>query len=178
MSVTDSFRRRVPWLAAAWIGGVGASLIIDAYSGTLSRLLPLAAFIPVVLGMGGNVGTQSLTIMVRSIATGRIDVRQMGSVLGREIVVGFLLGTAYGVALGVAGLVSNWNRQEPWAIGIVVGSSTLACMTLAAVVGSAVPLLLHRLNIDPAVATGPFVTTAMDILGVLIYFNVAIMAMD
>ncbi len=177
MSVTGSFRRRLPWLAAAWVGGVGASFIIDAYSGTLNLLLPLAAFIPVVLGMGGNVGTQSLTIMVRSIATGRIDIRQMWSVLGREMAVGLLLGLAYGVALGATGILSNWNRQEPWVIGLVVGSSTLACMTIAALVGSAVPLLLHRLNIDPAVATGPFVTTAMDILGVLVYFNIAILAM-
>lgn len=177
MTVGVSVKSRLPWLAAAWLGGVGASLVIDAYSGTLAQLLPLAAFLPVVLGMGGNVGTQSLTIMVRGIATGRIAFRQMWQVIGREVLVGFLLGTAYGVALGLTGFVTNWSRDESWVMGIVVGSSTLACMTLAAAVGSAVPLLLHRLNIDPAVATGPFVTTAMDILGVLVYFNIAILAM-
>jgi magnesium transporter len=174
MSVGVSVRNRLPWLAAAWLGGVGASLVIGAYSGTLNRLLPLAAFIPVVLGMGGNVGTQSLTIMVRGIATGRIEFRQMWRVLGREIAVGLLLGLAYGVALGVTGWLVNRDRVESVTIAAVVGLSTLACMSLAALVGSAMPLLLHRIGVDPAVATGPFVTTSMDILGVLVYFNIAI----
>lgn len=176
--VVDSVRARLPWLALALFGGVGASFIIDAFDDTLRTMLPLAAFIPVVLGMGGNVGTQTLTIMVRSITTGRVEFRQAWSVLGREMLVGFLLGVAYGVALAATGLLVNWGRTgvDPWVIGLIVGSSTLACMTMAAAVGSALPLLLHRLNIDPAVATGPFVTTAMDILGVLVYFNIAIAA--
>jgi magnesium transporter len=179
LTVGDSVKRRLPWLAAAWIGGVGASFVIDAYNGTLMRLLPLAAFIPVVLGMGGNVGTQTLTIMVRSIATGRLEFRQAWSVVGREFLVGFLLGAAYGLLLATAGYAVNYGREpsEALAIAIIVGTSTLACMTIAAVVGSAVPILLHRLHIDPAVATGPFVTTAMDILGVLVYFNIALLAL-
>jgi magnesium transporter len=177
LSVVDSVKSRLPWLAAAWAGGVGASFVIGYYDATLAQLLPLAAFIPVVLGMGGNVGTQTLTIMVRSIATGRVDFRQAWPVLGRELFVGFLLGMAYGVLLAAAGFAINYGRDgsEAWIIGVVVGSSTLACMTIAAFVGSAVPLLLHRLHIDPAVATGPFVTTAMDILGVFIYFNIALL---
>lgn len=177
MSVGVSVRRRLPWLAAAWIGGVGASLVIDAFSTTLARLLPLAAFIPVVLGMGGNVGTQSLTIMVRGIATGRIEFRQMWRVIGREMAVGSVLGVAYGFALALAGWAVNRELSEAFVIGGVVGLSTLGCMTLAAVVGSAMPLLLHRIGVDPAVATGPFVTTSMDILGVLIYFNIAMALM-
>jgi magnesium transporter len=177
LSVGDSVRTRLPWLAAAWLGGVGASFVINGYEATLTQLLPLAAFIPVVLGMGGNVGTQTLTIMVRSIATGRLEHRRAWSVLGRELVVGGLLGAAYGLALAATGLVLNWGKEEPWTIALVVGASTAACMTIAAAVGSAVPLLLHRLHIDPAVATGPFVTTAMDILGVLVYFNIAMAAL-
>ncbi len=177
MSVGVSVRRRLPWLAAAWVGGVGASLVIDAFSGTLTRLLPLAAFIPVVLGMGGNVGTQSLTIMVRGIATGRIEFRQMWRVIGRELAVGLLLGFAYGLALAATGWVVNRERSEAFIIAGVVGLSTLGCMALAAVVGSSMPLLLHRIGVDPAVATGPFVTTAMDILGVLVYFNIAMALM-
>lgn len=173
MSVTDSVRRRVPWLAAACIGGVGAAFVINSYENTLEQLMGLAAFIPVILGMGGNVGTQALTIMVRSIATGRIDFRQIWFVLGRELIVGLLLGLTYGVAVGAMGFVVNYSHPSPLMMGVVVGSSTLACMTIAAVVGSGMPLLLHRLNIDPAVATGPFVTTSMDILGVLVYFNIA-----
>ncbi len=176
LSVGHSVRTRFPWLALALIGGVGASFVIDSYNVALVRMLPLAAFIPVVLGMGGNVGTQTLTIMVRSITTGRVEFRQAWSVLGRELLVGFLLGASYGLALAATGFVLNIGGpdSQPYIIAFVVGSSTLACMTIAAVVGSALPLLLHRLNIDPAVATGPFVTTAMDILGVLIYFNVAL----
>jgi magnesium transporter len=175
MSVADSVRSRLPWLAAAWVGGVGASLVIEHYNATLTQMLSLAAFIPVVLGMGGNVGTQTLTIMVRSIATGRVEFRQAWQVLRRELLVGFVLGLAYGALLASAGFAIHWGRDgsDAWIVGFVVGCSTLACMTIAAVVGSAVPLLLHRLNIDPAVATGPFVTTAMDILGVLVYFNIA-----
>ncbi len=175
LTVGDSVRRRLPWLAAAWVGGIGASFVIESYNDTLMRLLPLAAFIPVVLGMGGNVGTQTLTIMVRSIATGRLDFRHAWQAVRRELAVGFVLGSAYGFLLAAAGLAINYGRDssEAWIIALVVGSSTLACMTIAAVVGSVVPILLHRINIDPAVATGPFVTTAMDILGVLVYFNIA-----
>ena len=103
-SVVDSVRSRLPWLAAAWLGGVGASFVITGYERTLAQLMTLAAFIPVVLGMGGNVGTQTLTIMVRSIATGRIGFRRTWAVLGREVGVGLVSRTRLRPGPGSNGL--------------------------------------------------------------------------
>jgi magnesium transporter len=173
-SVLGSFARRAPWLAVAWGGGVVASIIIGHYEQTLTGVLALAAFIPIIIGMAGNVGTQSLAIVVRGLATRRTDVKQFWRVLGRELAVGLLLGVLYGAALGGWGLIQmrEGTGQNLLLLAGLVGSASAISMLLAAVVGATMPLLLARLRIDPAVATGPFVTTTIDVLGVLIYFNI------
>ncbi len=174
-TILRSVRHRAPWLAAAWLGGVVASFVISYFEGTLQRVLPLVAFIPVIIGMAGNVGTQSLTIVVRGLATGRIDVKHFWGVTWREIVIGVFLGVAYGAALGAFGFVQLMGDAETNAfiLAVVVGTSSAVAMTMAAMVGAAMPLLFAKLHIDPAVATGPFVTTTIDVLGILVYFNMA-----
>jgi len=92
---------RAPWLFASWIGGVLAALVITMFERELQTVLALAAFIPIVMGMGGNIGTQSSTIMVRGLATGRINMQELGKVIFKEMRVGLLLGGFYGVILGV-----------------------------------------------------------------------------
>lgn len=170
-SAWENAKSRLPWLFASLIGGVLAALIIGKFENILNSVLALAAFIPVVIGMGGNIGTQSSTIVVRGIATGRVFFGNTLKILLKEIEVGMMLGLAYGSLLGV---VAHLRFMEvSWTLGLVVGLSVASSMIIAATVGTVVPLLLKRLDIDPAIATGPFVTTSVDILGVLLYFLIA-----
>ncbi|MCK4903623.1 MAG: magnesium transporter, partial [Candidatus Marinimicrobia bacterium] len=167
----DNARSRLPWLFASWIGGVVAISIIGYFENMLHSIVALAAFIPVIIGMGGNIGTQSSTIVVRGLATGRIDFGSDLKLILKELSVGLILGGLYGFLLGT--LAYFFFKDAPSTFGIVVGLSICASMIIATSIGTIVPLLLRKLNIDPAIATGPFVTTTIDIVGVGIYFLIA-----
>ncbi len=169
-STLDNAMTRAPWLFASWVGGVMAMFIISFFHDELQKVLALAAFIPIVIGMGGNIATQSSTIIIRGIATGRVNMQELSKVIFKEMRVGLILGTVYGLFLGV---LAFFGYTGPSYLGLAVGLSVLFVMTLAATVGTFVPLILKRLNFDAAIATGPFVTTAIDILGVLAYFLIA-----
>ena len=167
----ENARARLPWLFASWIGGIIAASLIGAFEHMLESIIVLAAFIPVIIGMGGNIGTQSSTIIVRGIATGRVDVGGELKLILKEMRVGLILGVLYGLLLG---FFADFSFEDaPSNLGIVVGLSICASMLLAATIGTVTPLILRKLDIDPAVATGPFVTTSIDILGVLFYFVIA-----
>ena len=166
----ESAQIRAPWLFASWIGGVMAMLIIGAFEHELTQVIALASFIPVVIGMGGNIATQSSTIIVRGIATGRINMSEAYRVVFKEMRVGLILGLIYGLFLG---LIAFLGFPTPPLLGLVVGISVFFCMAMSSTLGTIIPLILKRFDIDAAVATGPFVTTAIDILGVLMYFWVA-----
>ena len=168
-SVLRSTRIRLPWLFASCLGGIGAIYIIGKFEASLARLAYLAGFIPVIMGMGGNIGTQSSTIVVRGLATGRLHIRDIGAVVSKELLIGLILGLVYGGVIGSVALV----RYDTAALALAVGLAVICSMCLAALVGSLVPMVLARLNIDPAVATGPFVTTAIDIISVFFYFEIA-----
>ena len=167
----DNARMRLPWLFASWVGGIFAAVIIGIFDNVLQSTIALAAFIPIIIGMGGNIGTQSSTMIVRGLATGRVDLENSTKILFKEIRVGLILGILYGVLLGIFA-VFRFLDFSPM-LGVVVGLSICASMIIAATIGSLVPLILNRFDIDPAVATGPFVTTAIDILGVALYFLIA-----
>jgi len=169
-STKENAMIRAPWLFASWLGGVMALLIIGHFEEELSKVLALAAFIPIVMGMGGNIATQSSTIVVRGIATGRINMDDYKKVVFKEMRVGLILGVLYGSFLGV---LAFFGYAEPRMLGVVVGLSIFFSMAMAATLGTIIPLVLKRFDIDAAVATGPFVTTAIDILGVLAYFMIA-----
>ena len=167
----ENARARLPWLFASWIGGIIAASLIGAFEHMLESIIVLAAFIPVIIGMGGNIGTQSSTIIVRGIATGRVDVGGELKLILKEMRVGLILGVLYGLLLG---FFADFSFEDaPSNLGIVVGLSICASMLLVATIGTVTPLILRKLDIDPAVATGPFVTTSIDILGVLFYFVIA-----
>ena len=168
-SVVRSTRIRLPWLFASCLGGIMAFFIIGYFEESLKTLTYLAAFIPVIMGMGGNIGTQSSTIVVRGLATGRLNVRDIWSVVSKELSIGLILGVVYGIIIGIVAQVSFGTG----AFALSVGLGVLSSMSVAALVGSVVPMLFARLNIDPAVATGPFVTTAIDIISVYFYFMIA-----
>ncbi len=168
-SIFKSTRIRLPWLFASCLGGIFAFYVIGHFETSLSKVTYLAAFIPVIMGMGGNIGTQSSTIVVRGLATGRLNFRDVGPVVGKELSVGVILGMVYGLLIGsVAQLQYNILM-----LALAVCLAVICSMSVAALVGSCVPMLFARINIDPAVATGPFVTTSIDIISVYFYFTIA-----
>ncbi|PIE72058.1 MAG: magnesium transporter [Deltaproteobacteria bacterium] len=169
-STKDNVILRAPWLFASWIGGIMAMFIIGAFEEELQKVLALASFIPIVMGMGGNIATQSSTIIVRGIATGRVNINDFFRFIWKEMRVGMILGVLYGVFLGA---VAYLGFAEPAMLGVVVGVSIFFCMAMSATVGTIIPLVLKRFDIDAAIATGPFVTTSIDILGVVMYFYIA-----
>lgn len=168
-SVLKSTRIRLPWLFASCIGGMIAFFIISHFEESLSRYAYLAAFIPVIMGMGGNIGTQSSTIVVRGLATGRINIRDIWLVVLKELTVGCILGLVYGFLIAAVAQI----RYSTVAFAVSVGLAVISSMAVAALVGSLVPMAFAKINIDPAVATGPFVTTAMDVISVSFYFIIA-----
>ena len=167
----ENAKVRLPWLFASWMGGIVAASIIGSYQHMLENIIALAAFIPIIIGMGGNIGTQSSTIIVRGMATGRIEIGNELKIFFKELRVGLILGVLYGVMLGI---FANFRfiDTDPM-LGLVIGLSVLCSMLIAVAVGSFTPLILRKLDIDPAVATGPFVTTSIDMLGVMFYFVIA-----
>lgn len=168
-SVFKGMRIRLPWLFASCLGGIFAFLVISRFEASLARYAYLAAFIPVIMGMGGNIGTQSATIVVRGLATGRIHIRDFWTVISKEVAIGVILGTVYGLFIGVVAQAA----YSAVGLAVSVGLALVSSMSIAALVGSFVPLVFARLHIDPAVAAGPFVTTAIDIISVFFYFKIA-----
>jgi magnesium transporter len=168
-SVLKSTRIRLPWLFASCIGGILAFFVIGRFEGHLINFAYLAAFIPVIMGMGGNIGTQSSTIVVRGLATGRLNIRDVWAVVFKELSIGFILGVVYGLIIGMVAQL----KYGTYALAFSVGFAVISSMSVAALVGSLVPMGFARVNIDPAVATGPFVTTSIDIISVFFYFKIA-----
>ncbi|MBW1940237.1 MAG: magnesium transporter [Deltaproteobacteria bacterium] len=168
-SVLRSTKIRLPWLFASCIGGIVAFFVISRFEESLTKFTYLAAFIPVIMGMGGNIGTQSSTIVVRGLATGRLNIRHFWPVVLKELSIGLILGVVYGILIAVVAQ-AQFSKA---ALAIAVGIAVLSSMSVAALVGSLVPMLFARINIDPAVATGPFVTTSIDIISVFFYFQIA-----
>ena len=128
---------------------------------------------PVIAGMGGNVGTQSSTIVVRGLAVGYVESASLGRLVFRETSLGTALGGFYGLAIALLAPFVGVTVEDPVALGVVLMGGMMGSMTIAAAVGTSIPLLMNRLKIDPAVSTGPFVTTAVDILGLMFYFWLA-----
>ena len=168
-SIIKSTQRRFPWLFASCIGGILSFFIINHFQTSLAQYVFLAAFIPVIMGMGGNIGTQSSTIVVRGIAMGNIDINNIFSVVLKELSVGVLLGILYGILIAIVAQFNSPIKYFPFA----VASSVLISMSIAAFVGAFIPMFFARINVDPAIATGPFVTTSIDIISVFFYFSIA-----
>jgi len=162
-------KMRLPWLIVAMLGGTISGSVIGVYRSTLETIVVLAVFIPVIMGMGGNVGTQSSTIFVRGLATGEIDKSDVWDYFFREIKVGISMGFVCGSLIS---LTAFFWQGNPY-LGLVVGTSMFITICVATLIGTLVPLLLNMAHIDPAITAGPFVTTIKDVTGLLIYFGIA-----
>jgi len=167
--IKSSLRARLPWLFITMIGGLISGQVLSRFSGQISAVVALAFFIPLLTGMGGNVGTQCSTVTVRGIATGQIKTDDIYRVILRESIVGLAIGVVLGLVVGV---IASWWQSKPM-LGVVVGLAMIGNMFTAATVGTLVPLVFRRVGIDPAVASAPFISTAIDITGLVIYSTLA-----
>ena len=162
-------KRRLPWIMIAVVGEIFSGRVINNFSAALETLVTLSFFIPVLMDMGGNVGTQSAAIVVRALAIGEMKSISLTKNVLRELAVGIVLGIANGVIVAIVAYLWKGNIL----LGITVGLTMIFNLALAAALGAFIPLLWHRIGYDPAVASGPLVTTILDILGLFTYFSVA-----
>jgi len=162
------YRKRVVWLASLLGISVVTTGIISWRAETLSSAIALAFFIPLLIGTGGNTGNQSSTLMIRALATGDIKDRQWINALFREIVIGCLLALTMGAASWILGLIKGGAQ-----IAAIVSLSMMAIVIVSSILGVVLPIVLQRFRIDPAVASNPLIASVMDIVGLLIYFQIA-----
>lgn len=168
-SVFKTATKRLPWLIILTFLGMITASILGSFEDTLSQVALLAAFIPIISGMSGNSGTQSLAVSVRNISTGEIDEKSKFKIALREAGSGMLSGIVCAIILMLIIIIIY---RQPF-LACIVGASLAIAMTVGTLVGSVIPLVMNKLKIDPAVASGPFITTINDIVSMLIYFGLA-----
>ncbi|WP_376766718.1 magnesium transporter [Peribacillus huizhouensis] len=163
--------RRLPWLILLLFIGLVSGTIISSFEETLSKVVALAFFMPMIAGMTGNTGTQSLAVVVRGLATSDTDRGAVAKLILRELIVGLIIGITCGILISIIAYIWQGNPV----LGLVVGSSLIMTLIIGTLAGTIIPLILYKFNIDPAVASGPLITTLNDILSLLIYFGIATM---
>ncbi len=165
-SLPEIWRVRIPFLLIALGGGLMAGVVIEGFEETLEAIAAVAIFIPLIMDMGGNVGTQSSTIFARGLVLGHINVRRFLKYFFKEMAVGITMGTLLGLP---AGIIAYWWQAEP-GFGLAVGISLALTVTLASTLGFLIPFILFKLNLDQAAGSDPIITTLKDITGLVIYF--------
>ena len=164
-----SIRRRLPWLFLNLGTAILAALVISLFESTIAKVVALAVFLPVIAGQGGIGGTQTLTLMIRSIAVGDLPEKQASRLLVRELLLGIIHGVLLGLAVGLLAFV--W--KGPFMLGVVVGVAMLGNMVVAGLAGGAVPLALRVLRLDPALGSAVIVTTITDVVGFFLFLGIA-----
>lgn len=168
-SILDITRRRFPWLAVNLLTSVLASMVIAQFSGTIEAIVALAVLMPIVASMGGNAGTQTLTVAVRAMATKDLTSANSWRVVWREVAVGLVNGLVFALIIGVVGYV--WFSSV--LLGVVLGLAMIGNLLVAGMAGILIPMALDKLRIDPALASGAFVTTVTDIVGFFAFLGLA-----
>jgi len=168
-SVLDTTRARLPWLAVNLATAIIASLVISMFETTIAQFVALAVLMPIVASMGGNAGTQSLTVAVRAIATKDLTTSNVWRVIRREVLVGLLNGMIFAMVLGVVGYF--WFGSS--IIGWVLALAMVLNMVVAGLAGTVIPVVLEKIGIDPALASGAFVTTVTDVVGFFAFLGLA-----
>lgn len=167
-SIWTLFRKRVLWLILLLIAYFVSSALISHYENLLSNIIALSFFLPMLIGSGGNTGSQSSTLIVRALALKEIEIKDWLKIFLKELLIGFLLGLCLSIILFV--------RSATWiglTIGLIVSISLILIVMWANLVGALLPIFFSKFKIDPAIASSPFVTTLIDGTGILIYFTVA-----
>ncbi len=175
-SVFQSLKKRIPWLAILLILDFFVSMVISTFENTIAQKYVLVFFQSVILGLAGNAGTQALAVSIRKISQGELDSKvRVGKHLFNEFKTGLSMGVILGIIALLAVTLFLFIKKEPayFNVAIVVSVAIVSAMSLSSLFGSLIPLLFEKLHIDPAVASGPFITTINDILAVVIYFGIA-----
>ncbi|KOP81759.1 magnesium transporter [Cytobacillus solani] len=167
-------RKRLPWLIILLFLGMMTASLIGRFEETLNKVAILAVFIPLIAGMAGNTGTQALAVAVRGIATGDLEKENKWKLIVREAGTGLITGAICGVLVSI--IIFIWKGNI--FLGILVGISILCTLIVATLAGALIPLIMHKFKIDPAVASGPFITTINDLISILIYFGMATLFMS
>ncbi len=176
VGVWETFKTRFPWLLLLMVSATFTGMIITSFEAALSASVALTAFIPMLMDTGGNTGSQASVTVVRGLALGDIGVRDIFRVMFKELRVGILCGVALSVAMfGKILLVDRWLLGGPVTVmeAAVVCITLLATIVCAKLIGCSLPLLAKKIGFDPAVMAGPFITTAVDAISLLVYFRVA-----
>jgi magnesium transporter len=177
-SLVESIKKRLPWLIVLLGLSMCVSTVTSLFEGVISQLAIIVSFQSVILGMSGNVGTQSLAVTIRLLMDENLETRQKVGMIFREMRIGFSNGLILGIlssALigGYLCLLKGKAPQYAFAISLCAGIALLMAMTISSIVGTSVPMFFKRINIDPAVASGPLITTVNDLIGVVTYYGVA-----
>ncbi len=167
--VIDTTKRRFPWLAVNLVTSILASLVIAQFDAVIAQFVALAVLMPIVASMGGNAGTQSLTVAVRALATKDLTSANLWRVVRREVLVGAINGVVFAVVMGIVGVI--WFGTPM--LGLVIGVAMVINLIIAGLAGVIVPVTLERMDIDPALASGAFVTTVTDVVGFFAFLGLA-----
>jgi magnesium transporter len=167
--VIETTKQRLPWLAVNLVTAIAASMVIAQFEMALAQIVALAVLMPIVASMGGNAGTQSLTVAVRALATKDLTGSNVWRVIRRECLVGLINGTIFAVVMGIVGVI--WFGSP--ALGGVIALAMVVNMVVAGFVGTGIPIVLERIGVDPALASGAFVTTVTDVVGFFAFLGLA-----
>ena len=166
-SIGHAIKARTPWLLITLVGEFLAVSITSKYDKTFTALPVIAAFMPLLAGLGGNIGTQSITLMVRGMSTGQITLKSGWHYILRETVTGLSIGCIFGLLVAAV----TWGWQNHIQLGVIVGLAMTLNMTIATMIGTCTPLILKKLKFDPAVASGPVIATTIDVIGLAVYLT-------
>ncbi|MDW3222708.1 MAG: magnesium transporter [Paracoccaceae bacterium] len=167
--VVETTKQRLPWLAVNLVTAIAASLVIAQFEAAIAQIVALAVLMPIVASMGGNAGTQSLTVAVRAIATKDLTGANVWRVIRREVLVGLVNGLIFAVIMGTIGII--WFGSP--ALGYVIAAAMVINLVVAGLAGTAIPVVLDRVGVDPALASGAFVTTVTDVVGFFAFLGLA-----
>ena len=166
-SLLHSIKARIPWLFITLLGEFIAVSVTNKYDKTFTALPIIAAFMPLLAGLGGNIGTQSITLMVRGMSTGQIALSSGWHHIIRETITGLSIGVIFGILVTLV----TWTWQHNVELGLIVGIAMTLNMTIATMIGTCTPLVLKKMKIDPAVASGPVIATTIDVIGLALYLT-------
>nr|WP_113756173.1 magnesium transporter [Brevibacillus laterosporus] len=168
-SIWGLFRKRIGWLLILFVAEAYTGNVLRHFEDTLSEVVTLAFFIPLLIGTGGNSGTQTVTTLVRALAMGEVKFKDIFKVMRKEVSTGVFLG----LCMGIVALIRAEFLGVGFDVGTVVAVTAIFIVVWASLVAAALPLILHKLKIDPAVVSGPFIATLVDGTGLIIYFTMA-----
>ncbi|HKK86066.1 MAG TPA: magnesium transporter [Roseovarius sp.] len=171
--VIDTTKRRFPWLAVNLVTAILASLVIAQFEAAIAQIVALAVLMPIVASMGGNAGTQSLTVAVRAIATKDLTGSNVWRVIRREVLVGLVNGVIFAVVMGIVGVLWFGGPE----LGYVIAAAMVINLVVAGLAGTGIPIILDRMGVDPALASGAFVTTVTDVVGFFAFLGLAAMVL-